>query len=261
MLRRFNDLRRAIRLFLQDHQPDQNEKFFDIIKDSLISDDWKEIELFIDLLKPFEYLTRKLQGNFKHEGSEGSHECIYETIPSLQRLFVHLEKKIEAVPQYASNYYQECLLLGKEKLDHYWDIIIYQTPFYIAAAMVHPSLNLAWFKNKWQKYQSWVNHSKKLFEDFFKSWAKQRESAEENDQNSELNESDESELEQPSKRRRRNSVTSINSEEAEFDDVLTVNHEYIKNWSSSLLNESSIQAELSSWLRFIPGRDNIKVSS
>ena len=140
MLKRFKELKRAVRLFLQDHKPDRNEKSFDLIRDSLTLQDWQEIDLFLDLLKSFEWLTKHLQYNPEQDDTYGA---IWEVIPSLQRLFVHLEKARKAVPEHASEYYKQCLLLGKEKLDQYWDILLHQTPYYIAATMVHPSLNLA----------------------------------------------------------------------------------------------------------------------
>ena len=258
MVECFWKLKKAIRLFLQDHQPEWNEKFFDLLKDSLNTDDWMEIDLFIDLLKPFEYLTRKLQGNSQHKNCKGSHGMIYEVISSLQRLFVHLDKKLQNIPQHASGYYQECLLLGKEKLDHYWKIVLYQGPYYAAAVIVHSTLNFTWFKDKWWSYPDWTAQLKKQFEDFFKTWTSKANQCDVITEEQTIP----SDCEWPSKRCQQDSQASIDSEEAEFDDILTVNWEYTADWSASaiLSNESNIQAELTSWLKFVPATEQIKVS-
>lgn len=35
------------------------------------------------------------------------------------------------------------LRLGKEKLDEYWDKMIFKTPYYYASVILHPDLKLA----------------------------------------------------------------------------------------------------------------------
>jgi hypothetical protein len=147
MLKRLVVLREAVHYFCLTHRPDFDEKGFNNQLDILSDDDWLEIGLFIKLLTPFEKLTKRLQGNSGHNGFEGSYGSLWEVIPSLQILDNHLneaeleyESSIELLPDYS-----RCIKYGKEKLNQYWQKIIIDDdcPYYSAAAILHPQINLA----------------------------------------------------------------------------------------------------------------------
>ncbi|KAK5157209.1 hypothetical protein LTR16_012490, partial [Cryomyces antarcticus] len=58
--------------------------------------------------------------------------------------------------------------MGKQKLDQYWDKMTTETPFYIAATILNPSLKLAYFEDKWRRFPDWHKRAKQQMEKLFK---------------------------------------------------------------------------------------------
>ena len=70
-----------------------------------------------------------------------------------------------------TSYFQDSLLLGKEKLEVYCLKMTEDTPYYYAAVILHSNMKLGWFKQHWAKYERrWItmmaNGMVKLLKDF-----------------------------------------------------------------------------------------------
>lgn len=82
-----------------------------------------------------------------------------------------MEKALSAMSdelELEPSYFKEFLLLGKEQLENYWAMMADNTPYYYAAMVLHPNLQLAWFKKHWKKWLDWiqdvVNGMKEFYE-------------------------------------------------------------------------------------------------
>jgi hypothetical protein len=82
---------------------ERNESY-DFMKDILDAKDWEELEHFKELLKPFERVTKRTEGN----AITGSNGALWEVIPIIDYLFTILQKhadKITAIPHLFTDHY------------------------------------------------------------------------------------------------------------------------------------------------------------
>ncbi len=127
-----------ITTFLSNHKPRTNECTFSKIQDKLEDLDWDEIHCFIKLFKVFEQTTKYAEGNSERAASHGS---LWEIIPILQALYDHLHKAKAKYEKKPDSYFKCGIKLGIEKLNTYYKEAVYDSPYYCAAAILHPSLN------------------------------------------------------------------------------------------------------------------------
>ena len=69
------------------------------------------------------------------------------------------------------------LQFGKEKLDEYWYKLIHQTPYYYAAVILHPGLQLAWIEDSWRRYPAWIKTVKLGMKKFVLDYVRRLEEA------------------------------------------------------------------------------------
>jgi len=70
----------------------------------------------------------------------------------------------------ADEQYLASLKCGKEMMDKYFYKLINETPYYYAAVVLHPALQLAWIQDRWRKYPTWVDTVKKGMKKFAKEY-------------------------------------------------------------------------------------------
>ncbi|OBS16044.1 hypothetical protein FPOA_27856 [Fusarium poae] len=86
MIERALKLRHAIDLFFLNYRHIGAEGY-DISQDILTAQDWVDLDHFLNILKPFKDLTKRMEGRANRAGSEGSHGSLHEIIESLDVLF------------------------------------------------------------------------------------------------------------------------------------------------------------------------------
>ena len=57
--------------------------------------DWAELERFYDFLKPFYILTKTIEGNANKPGAEGGHGAVWETLKTMDYLFIKFKQAAE----------------------------------------------------------------------------------------------------------------------------------------------------------------------
>jgi hypothetical protein len=164
MLESFEKNRVPITTFLSNHKPRANERTFSKIQDKLEDLDWDEIHRFIKLLKVFEQTTKYAEGNSERAASHGS---LWEIIPILQALYDHLHKAKAKYEKKPDSYFKSGIKLGIEKLNTYFKEAVYDSPYYCAAAMLHPGLNQSWFKDRWRAFPTWIKKAESQFQTLY----------------------------------------------------------------------------------------------
>lgn len=110
--------------------------------ETMTDEDWDEIDLLINLLRPFWKATMRLQSR----APQGHHGAIWEGLPTLERLLSHLE-----VQQLSSDpFIQSRANQGWTKIRKYYDKTDYQQHLYAAAVILHPARKTAYFEKIWK---------------------------------------------------------------------------------------------------------------
>ncbi|OBS17086.1 hypothetical protein FPOA_12365 [Fusarium poae] len=91
MIERALKLRHAIDLFFLNYRRIVAEGY-DISQDIPTPQDWVDLDHFLNILKPFKDLTKRMEGRANKSGSEGSHGSLHETLESLDVLFKKLQE-------------------------------------------------------------------------------------------------------------------------------------------------------------------------
>ena len=58
------------------------------------------------------------------------------------------------------------------------DKLLHKSSVYVAATILHPSLNLAWFKDHWHQYKDWIATTEQSFKDFYSRMTSEQEEEE-----------------------------------------------------------------------------------
>lgn len=168
MLKRAKLHRRAIELFQKDHNEleDDEDSGYSVREDRLTKDDWEEIDRFLVILEPITFATKYLEGN----PGVSEFGSLWAIFPALNMLSEQLDLAINNTKDEPESYFKSGILMGKQKLDQYWDKVTTETPFYFAATVLHPSLKQAYFQDKWRKYPEWQKRAKmqteKIYEEY-----------------------------------------------------------------------------------------------
>ena len=114
----------------------------DLQDDILSKNKWEQLEKIKKILKPFEEVTKHLEGTAIH----GHHGSIWEALPAVELLLQHLEKMKQ-------EYRDQSLLstsinLAWSKLNKYYQLMD-KVPVYAAALFLHPSYRFNYFKKHW----------------------------------------------------------------------------------------------------------------
>ncbi|KAM4067231.1 transposase-like protein [Hirsutella rhossiliensis] len=125
------ELRRAIELFQSRWQkPPTDPDHRDLTRDFLNAADWIELERFHEFLKPFYILTRTMEGNAGKLGEEGGHGAVWETLKTMDYLFMKFKQAAE--------------MTRLEEASHF-------KPVYRAALALHPSYGYDYFERHRKK--------------------------------------------------------------------------------------------------------------
>ena len=144
------ELRSALELYQSRWQkPRQDPVHRDLTKDFLSAADWAERERFHSFLKPFYVLTKTMEGNANRPGAEGGHGAVWETIKTINYLFVKFKQAAEATRFEEPSHFKSGIDCGWAKLEDYY-LKTERTPVYRAALALHPSYGYDYFERHWK---------------------------------------------------------------------------------------------------------------
>lgn len=142
-------LRHAIDLFFLNYC--YSGVGYDISQDVLTPQDWIDLHHFLDILKPFRDLTKRMEGRANRAGLEGSHGSLHETTESFDVLF----KKLQEAGRFADNhpdvvltYYSHAIDAARIKLEEHFGLTD-ATPAYRCAVALHPANKFTCFEVEW----------------------------------------------------------------------------------------------------------------
>lgn len=144
---------------------------YNLTQDFLTEEDWQELRQFEELLEPFEWATKEMEGNANKPGYEGSHGAIWEVIPGFDFCFKKLQDAAIAceLNKEATDYYSRGIYCGFLKLKEYYSLTD-QSRTYRAAIALHPCLKHAYFEQHWEgrkgRIQCAKDTTKGLFTDY-----------------------------------------------------------------------------------------------
>lgn len=146
MIERALNLDLALKRYCRDWRPAPHETY-DLTADFLDYAEWEELRHLEELLRPFYWSTKHIEGN----AVTGSHGALWEVIPAMDYLFTklkHAANEIEEKPQLFTDHYQHCINHGFMKLRDYYTKID-DSRLYAAAIALHPCRRFNYFENAW----------------------------------------------------------------------------------------------------------------
>ncbi|KJZ70580.1 hypothetical protein HIM_10009 [Hirsutella minnesotensis 3608] len=144
------DLRSAIELYQSRWEKSKNDPDHrDISKNFLNAADWAELARFHDFLKPFYILTKTMEGNAGRPGAEGGHGAVWETLKTMDYLFLKFKQAAEETRFEEASHFKSGIDCGWAKLEDYY-IETDRTPVYRAALALHPSYGYDYFERHWK---------------------------------------------------------------------------------------------------------------
>ncbi|PNP38143.1 hypothetical protein TGAMA5MH_09947 [Trichoderma gamsii] len=170
MIERALKLRHAIDLFFLNYN--HTGKEYNISQDMLTPQDWIDLKHFLDILKPFKDLMKRMEGRANKAGLEGSHGSLYETIESLDVLFKELQetgKFADNHPQVVSTYYSYAIDAARIKLEEYFGLTD-ATPAYRCAVALHPANKFAYFELEWSHNKKWISEAKRVVREVYSQY-------------------------------------------------------------------------------------------
>jgi hypothetical protein len=172
------ELRSAIELYQSRWQrPKHDPGHRDLSKDFLTAMDWVELQRFYDFLKPFYILTRTMEGNASTPGAEGGHGAVWETLKTMDYLFVKFRQAAEDTQFEEASHFKSGIDCGWAKLEDYY-VKTDRTPVYRAALALHPSYGYDYFERHWKVAMDkpqWYSDMQSAVGNLFDEYARQAE--------------------------------------------------------------------------------------
>ncbi|KAG7423449.1 Zinc finger BED domain-containing protein RICESLEEPER 2 [Fusarium oxysporum f. sp. raphani] len=172
------ELRSAIELYQSRWQKPKNDPVHrDLTKDFLSAVDWAELERFHDFLKPFYILTKTMEGNASKPGTEGGHGAVWETLKTMDYLFVKFKQAAEETQFEEPSHFKSGIDCGWAKLEDYY-IKTDRTPIYRAALALHPSYGYDYFERHWKNAMDrpqWYSDMQSAVGSLFDEYVRQAE--------------------------------------------------------------------------------------
>ncbi|KJZ70963.1 hypothetical protein HIM_09667 [Hirsutella minnesotensis 3608] len=121
MIKRALELRCAIELFQSRWQkPPNDPDHRDLTSDFLNTADWIELERFYELLKPFYILTKTMEGNASKPGAEGGHGAVWETLKTMDYLFMKFKQAAEVTRLEEASHFKSGIDCGYDYFERHW---------------------------------------------------------------------------------------------------------------------------------------------
>ncbi|KAM4061909.1 transposase-like protein [Hirsutella rhossiliensis] len=178
MIKRALELRCAIELYQSRWQKPKNDPDHrDLTNDFLNAGDWVELERFYEFLKPFYILTKTIEGNASKPGAEGGHGAVWETLKTMDYLFMKFKQAAEDTQFQEASHFKSGIDCGWAKLEDYY-VKTDRTPVYRAALALHPSYGYDYFERHWKKAMNkpqWYSDMQSAVGSLFDEYRRQTE--------------------------------------------------------------------------------------
>jgi hypothetical protein len=172
------ELRSAIELYQSRWQKPKNDAVHrDLTRDFLGAADWAELERFHNFLKPFYVLTKTMEGNANNAGAEGGHGAVWETLKTMDYLFVKFKQAAEETRFEEPSHFKSGIDCGWRKLEDYY-VKTDRTPIYRAALALHPSYGYDYFERHWKSAMNrpqWYSDMQSAVGSLFDEYVRQAE--------------------------------------------------------------------------------------
>jgi len=154
MLERAFKLKDAIDLYTSHYRGDNEAPLED---DALSNDDWHELSLLKQLLKPMKKMSLLVQSADGDCQDGALHEALRSTGYLLDK-FETLKQQQQFEPR---SPFKAMINLGWKKLNKYYALSD-QTPVYRLAVLLHPRYKMAWFKLHRRERKEWMDEVMKV---------------------------------------------------------------------------------------------------
>ena len=172
------ELRTALELYQARWQKPKNEaNLRDLTKDFLNADDWTELQRFYNFLSPFYILTKTMEGNANKHGNEGGHGAVWETLKTMDWLFMKIKQAAEETRDEDDSHFKLGIDCGWLKLEEYYKLTD-ATPIYRAALALYPSYGYDYFDRHWRQKMNkpaWFTGMKAAVSDLWDEYRRQAE--------------------------------------------------------------------------------------
>jgi len=144
----------------------------------LTANDWKVIELFVDVLQDFEDILLRLEGDgqlrLRKKGRIDSYGNIWEVLPAYEFLLAQLEKWKKTAERYPDpEHFKININLAWKKLEEYY-MKLDDTPLYYAAVVLHPQMKWEWFEWYWRHRPDWIQTARQKVQELWENEYKNR---------------------------------------------------------------------------------------
>jgi hypothetical protein len=168
MIKRANKLHYRLDQFCIEYESDLDSQ------DMLTAQDWQELNLMEKHLEPLYALVMRTQGNAKH----GSYGALWEILVAFEIILINLEdarvkyvllNKSKGKSKTGSDYMHlsACINAAWGKANKYYKLLD-DSPVYVAAVLLHPSLKWSFFHKHWAKKVEWIRRYEKTLQKIWK---------------------------------------------------------------------------------------------
>ncbi|KAJ6437067.1 transposase-like protein [Purpureocillium lavendulum] len=135
------------------------------------------LELYQSRPSPFYILTKTMEGNASTSGAEGGHGAVWETLKTMDYLFVKFRQAAEETRFEDASHFKSGIDCGWAKLEDYY-VKTDRTPVYRAALALHPSYGYDYFERHWKiamDRPQWYSDMQSAVGSMFEEYARQAE--------------------------------------------------------------------------------------
>jgi hypothetical protein len=132
-----------------------------IVQDYLTDDDWHVLTVYLDILKPLEEATKRLEGR----PTKGQFGAIWEVLPTMEWLLDQFESFKIQYEHHPESHFRHNVVQAWMKLDKYFKLTDL-SPAYVAAVVFHPRLKWSFVEKYWDgiERQQWREDAKQAVE-------------------------------------------------------------------------------------------------
>ncbi|KAL9564063.1 hypothetical protein ACKAV7_011837 [Fusarium commune] len=127
-----------------------------IVDDALDDDDWHTLIIYLEVLKPFEEATTRMQGN----PSTASGSRVWDMLPTYEFLLQHLEEFKTRYKDHKEQHFRYNINQAWMKLNKYYGLTD-DSPIYVAAVVLHPRMKWSFVDKFWNDRPDWRDKARR----------------------------------------------------------------------------------------------------
>ena len=127
-----------------------------VVDDALDDDDWHTLTIYLEVLKPFEEATTRMQGN----PGTASGSRVWDILPTYEFLLQHLEEFKTRYKDHKEQHFRYNINQAWMKLDKYYGLTD-DSPIYVAAVVLHPRMKWSFINKFWNDRPDWRDKARR----------------------------------------------------------------------------------------------------